>query len=80
MYNNDESSSYLKREKSNPMLKNQTKDPQYYRNLNGLETKSYERINLKSNNNFNAKTFLAMNKKNKNHEQLNEDISMQNLL
>ncbi len=80
MNNNYESGSYLKREKSNPMLKFQEYDPKRRVNINEIEGGDGNRINSKINNYFSNQTFIVRSKNQPRPGGLNEDVSMQNLL
>jgi hypothetical protein len=80
MYNNDESNSYLKREKSNPLLKYQSKNPHVFANSNDFEFNDNQRISGKINNDFTNQTFIVRSNNQGNRGHLNENISMNNLL
>ena len=80
MYNHDESSSYLKREKSNPLLKYHTKNPRGLIDSNEFELEPSTRVRSKINNNFSNETFIVKSKHPQHTGNLHEDVSMNNLL
>ncbi|CAI2371431.1 unnamed protein product [Moneuplotes crassus] len=91
MNKNNDSGSYLKKDKSNPTLKYHAYDPSRGINLNIAKGNSHKRANMgredgtelsggRINNYFSNQTFIVKSKNQPRQGALNEDLSMQNLL
>lgn len=77
---NNEGGSYLKREKSNSLLKSKPNNSKNIVTENKLELGAQDIVNERIDNYFSNKAFIARSQNQPRQGNLNEDISMQNLL